>query len=267
MKIHSRFVLAGALCLAFVSAFAQPAPRMGGAGGPRGIILTGHMAKLFGTNSAFSATLDMQSSGLSDTVSGKLFADAGKTRFEVDMTQVMSKMPPQVLAQIRTMGMDKTVIIALPDQKATYTVYPGMKAYVQSALAEADAATAESDFKMEATELGKESVDGHPCVKNKVVVTGPEGTNYESTVWNAEDLKQFPIKIEHIERGMPVTLLFKDLQLTKPDADLFTPPAAYAKYDDMRALMQATTMRSMTNGGMGGLPPGHPPITHPPVGQ
>ena len=41
---------------------------------------------------------------------------------------------------------------------------------------------ASDKFKLEATELGKETVAGHPCVKNKVIVTDDKGDKHESTV-------------------------------------------------------------------------------------
>ena len=67
---------------------------------------------------------------------------------------------------------------------------------------------APGDFKVEMTEIGKETVDGHPCVKNKVVVTDKENKKHESTVWNATDLKNFPIKIQTQEQGGNATMLF-----------------------------------------------------------
>ena len=65
---------------------------------------------------------------------------------------------------------------------------------------------------METTELGKDTVDGHPCVKNKVIVTDNEGSKHESTVWNATDLKNFPVKIETDRTGrQTMTMLFKNV--------------------------------------------------------
>jgi hypothetical protein len=61
-------------------------------------------------------------------------------------------------------------------------IYPGLQAYVQMPPPDPDAAKPASDFKSEATELGKETVDGHACVKNKVVVTDKAGTARQSTV-------------------------------------------------------------------------------------
>jgi len=49
-----------------------------------------------------------------------------------------------------------------------------------------------------------------------------------------------------------MTMLFKDVNLAKPDAGLFDPPSNYTKYDSMQAMMQAVMMKRM--GGMG-MPP------------
>jgi len=86
---------------------------------------------------------------------------------------------------MKQMGMDKTVRILRPDKKVEYLIYPGLQAYVEEAIKNADAARPESDYTVETTELGKETVDGHACVKNKVTVTDKEGKKHECTVWNA----------------------------------------------------------------------------------
>jgi hypothetical protein len=64
----------------------------------------------------------------------------------------------------------------------------------------------------------------HPCVKNKIVVTDDKGKKNESIVWNATDLKSFPVKIETTDDGTKLTMIFKDVKLTKPDATLFEVP-------------------------------------------
>jgi hypothetical protein len=86
------------------------------------------------------------------------------------------------------------------------------------------------------------------------VVTDKEGTKHESTVWNATDLKKFPVEIQTTESGGDVTMLFKNVSLTKPAASLFDPPADFKKYDNIQQLMQQEMMKRM-GGGMG-RPPG-----------
>lgn len=256
MKNRFGLLITLAASLTLLPAYAQFAGPPGGIamGGPHGPEFGGAMEKIFGANSAFTATMQMQTkdnSGQTITIPGKIAVDDGKSRFEMDMTQMKGhKMNGQEMTQMKSMGLDRMVMITLPDKQTSFIVYPGMKAYVAATMHNPEAAKPASDFKMDVTELGKDTVDGHPCVKNKVVVTDKEGNKHESTVWNATDIKNFPVKIETQERGNTMTMLFKDVKLTKPDASEFSPPSDYKKYDNMGTMMQQEIMKRM-GGGMG----------------
>jgi hypothetical protein len=190
------------------------------------------------------------------TMPGKIAYDSGNSRFEMNLSDAKGgQMPPGAAEHMKAMGMDKTVTITRGDKKATYLVYPGLSAYVEMPLRDSDASKPDSAFKMEPTELGKETVDGHPCVKKKVVVTDDQGNKREYTVWNATDLKDFPVRIETSEQGHNMTMAFKNVKTTKPDAALFDAPTDFKKYDNTGTLMQQEMMKKM--GGMG-MPPGHP---------
>lgn len=251
MKSAFRFVLIGTLCLTVVSARAQFGP---GRGGPPSPSFSGSMAKLFGENSSFSANVEMQmamdSGGEPMVMPGKIAVSEGKSRFEASMA---GKMPQQ----FAKMGMDKTVMIARPDKKVTYMIFPSMQAYCEMPIADPEVAKPQSDFKIETTELGRETLEGHPCIKNKAVVTDSEGNKHEATLWNATDLNKFPIKIEQNDQGRSGTILFKDIKLGKPDAGLFEPPTDYTKYDNMQAMMQQVMMKKYGIGAGG--PPQRPP--------
>ena len=255
MKILNTLLLTSALTFALALSNAQPGPR-GGMGDPPPCPKFGAaMAKLFGENNAFSANLEFQmteKSGGTTTMPGKLAYAEGKSRFEVDMTKVKSaQMPPGAGEQLKEMGMDKMLAISRPDKKISYMVYPSMNAHVETPLKDADSDKTESDSKVEVTELGREKIDGHDCLKNKVVVTDKDGTTHESTVWNASDLKKFPVKIESIEDGNNVVKLFKDVKLANPDSALVDPPTGSTKYDNMMTLMQTEMMKRL--GGAGGF--------------
>ena len=217
------------------------------------------MGKLFGDNQAFSASMVLQSTDSSSNISimpGKISFDAGKSRFEVNMTEVQSKlMPAGVAAQLKPMGLDQMVMVARPDKKAAYLVYPGMQSYVQTVVSDAESSATNGDYKVETTELGKETVDGHPCVKNKIIVTGKDGAKHESTVWNAKDLKNFPVKIQTAD----TTMLFKNVVLARPAASLFETPPDYTRYDDMQTMVQQQIIKRMSGGlpGASGAPPGN----------
>jgi len=261
MKKHIHILTAAVLSLILIPAHAQPGMR-GGMGGPQsGPRFGGDMAKIFGENSSYTANLEMHApggaGGAEVIMPGKLAYLEGKSRFEMDMTEMKGgNMPAQAAAQMKQMGMDKIITISRPDKNTTCLIYPGLQAYVENPIQDADAAKPASDFKSEVTELGKETVDGHACVKNKVIVTDKAGKAHESTVWNATDLKKFPVKIETSEGGKTTTMLFKDVKFDRPDAAQFEPPAGFKKYDNMMTMMQQEMMKRM-GGGMG-MPPGQP---------
>jgi Domain of unknown function (DUF4412) len=253
MKRHLCLLVLAALCLSFVPVLAQP-----GSQPLSGPTFNGAMDKLFGDNQAFTATLELQitdETGKIIAMPGQISFDAGKSRFESNMSAMQGiKVSPQGAVQMKALGLDQTIEITRPDKKTGYLIYPGMQSYVEHALSDADTAAAPGDYKMSVTELGHETVNGHPCVKNKVVVTDPKGNNHESTVWNATDLKQFPVKIEVKEAGRTTTMLFKDISLAKPDASLFEVPAGYTAYDNAQTMMRQQIMKRMGHG-TGSFPP------------
>jgi hypothetical protein len=234
---------------------AQP----GGMGGP---MFGGSMIKLFGDNQAFSADLEIHAGaagGDMATMPGKMAFDSGKSRFEMNVSDAKGgQIPPDAAAHMKEMGMDKTVMISRPDEKMAYLIYPDLSSYATLPLDDPEATKPVSAFKMQTTELGKETVDGHPCVKNKAVVTDESGKTHESTLWNATDLKTFPVKMEMTEQGQTVTLLFKNVKIAKPDAVGFSVPTKFQKYDSLMALMQHEMAKRMGGAGGGGMPPGHP---------
>ena len=192
---------------------------------------------------------------------GKISYDTGKSRFELNLTDIKGgNMPPNAAAQMKSMGLDEMVTIALPDKKIVYLIYPGLQSYVEMPMPKADSVSTNSDYKMEATEIGKETMDGHPCVKNKVIVTGKDGVKHESTVWNATDLKQFPVKIQTADGGDEVIMLFKNISLGKPAAGSFEAPSGYTKYDNVQTLMQQQIMKRMGGAAGGGM---GTPLNHP----
>lgn len=249
MKIKKLVLLVSSIALAAL-VHAQPG------GGMNSSMFGGSMGKLFGDNPGFSADVEIQMAAGAQNMSvpAKISYDSGKSRFEMSLSEAKgSQLPPGTIEHAKAMGVDKTVMISQPDTKTSYLVYPGLSAYAPIPFQDPAAAKPLSSFKMETTELGKETVGGHPSVKNKVVVTSDQGKSDEFTVWNATDLNKFPVKIEMAEQGHTVTMLFQNVKASKPDAALFAPPAGYTKYDSPQDLIQQEMMKRMGN-----APGGHP---------
>jgi hypothetical protein len=226
-------------------------------GGAPGVPQFGNgMEKLFGDNQAFSATLQMQmnSTGSPMTMSGKMSFDKGSSRTEMDMADMKGGgLPPDAMTQMKSMGLDRMVTISQSNKKVVYVVYPNAQSYTEMTPPDSAAATTNTDSKVEITELGKETVAGHPCVKNKAVVTDKQGEKHEFTVWNATDLKNFPVKIEMNEQGSAITVSYQNISFAKPDASLFSPPTGFTKYDSVQEMMQSVMMKKI--GGGIGFPP------------
>lgn len=247
MKVQRLVVLITALALT-VSIHAQP--------GQMGIAMFGgSMARLFGENSAFSADLEIEMTVGNQiaTMTGKVAFDSGKSRVERSLSGATgNQAEPGAAEHMKANGMDRTITISRPDMKTSYLIYPGLSAYASMSLQDPNATKPASSFKVESTELGKDTVDGHECVKNKVVVTDDQGKAREFTTWNATDLNKFPVKIQMNEQGREMTMLFKNVKTSRPDAALFEPPTDYRKYDSPQALMQQEIMKRMGN-----MPQGH----------
>jgi hypothetical protein len=249
MKKQNVIVVAALLCFAECSTQAQFGG-LGGAPQAGGPSLSGPMSKLFAENSAFSASMEMQTkdpkTAESVIMPGKIDFLDGKSRFELNMTQVKgARMSPEVAGQLSAMGMSEMIAISRPDKKVTYLVYPGLKSYAEQPMAAQEAVTPEAKFKMEVSEVGKEILDGHPCVKNKVMMTGDDGKKHEFTVCNASDLKKFPVKIDMMEDGNAATLTFKGVKFEKPEASLFDPPTDFRRYESVQTMMMQGMMKMM----------------------
>lgn len=230
---------------AFLARTAVAQPGLGAAPGGQSGGVDAALFNFFGDTKAFSAKADMKMEGKQKVSMVMSFAlrDA-KLRTEVDMTQMKSaEMPAEAMAAMKQMGMDRMVTIMDSGKKSIRLIYPGLKSYTEMPIPKEQAATLDQKPKIEKTALGKETIDGHPCVKNKVVVTGGDGKPQEAIVWNASDLKDFPVQLEMTHEGNKTTLRYQDIKLATPDAKLFETPAGFTKYESMQALMQGAMMK------------------------
>ena len=206
-------------------------------------------SKLFGEHKAFSADMDMEMTeqGSKDGLStpAKISYLEGKSRLELDLTRAKGpQLPSGMGEQLKAMGMGEMTMISQDGKTSSYLVYPSLQAYAIIPTPN-NKEQDESKIKMESTELGKETVEGQPCIKNKVVITEPDGTKSEATVWNATALKKFPVRIETAKDTTKVRMTFRNVKLAKPDAKLFDPPSNYKKYENVQSMMQEAIMKSI----------------------
>jgi hypothetical protein len=244
-QVRCSVFLAG-LLLAGTAAQAQ----MPGAGAPAG--MSAALIKLFGDVKAFTAKAEIQVLDASQKERATMpmdFALLDKMiRVQLDLTQMKSSdMPAGAAEQLKSMGMAQVVSIVRPDKKVAYVIYPEQKMMMTMPLPKSDTDAAEKDTKLQKTALGKETVDGHSCVKNKVLMTDEKGTNVEAITWNASDLKDFPVQIQTQEKENTSIIRFKQVQFTKPDAKQFEVPAGYTQYSSPQEMMQGMMKKMMEN--------------------
>jgi hypothetical protein len=198
------------------------------------------LLKLFGDITAFNAKADVQVLDASDKETARMPMDFSlldkRIRLEIDLTQVKSSdMPPGAAASLRQMGMANVISLFQPDKKRAFVIYPDQRILLKIE----DADLAANTSKSTKTTMGQETVDGHACVKNKVVITGDKGQSVEAITWNATDLKDFPVQIQTKEAGKTSFIRFSHVRFDPLEAKLFEPPSNFAEYTDQVELVQA----------------------------
>ncbi len=215
--------------------------------------VSGGLVKLFGTQSGFSARTDVQvlDTNRQETLRTPMnFALLdGKVRMDFEMTLMRGKaVQPAIVNGMKQIGLDRVASIIRLDKRITHVLFAGAASYVDMEISPADAEAAEKNVQVQRTALGKETLDKHPCTKNKMVVRNAKGmTLLEATTWNAEDLKDFPVQIAVQAKEGTTIMHFTQIQLARPAAAQFEVPASYTKYGSAETLMLAATQKQMTS--------------------
>jgi len=132
-------------------------------------------------------------------------------------------------------GKDKTrmetaegITITRMDKKVVWILMPRDKMYMEQAFdpKKAPATSEKVDNEVERKLLGKETIDGKPAEKYKVVYTqnGKKETIYQ---WIAAGL-QMPLKIAAADNSWAME--YKNIQTAKQPDSLFEIPAGYQKF-------------------------------------
>jgi hypothetical protein len=234
-------------------------------GGPRNYG-SEQLAKIFGQTDAFTAvaetTIQDKKHGTPIQMEVAYAFLKGKLRTEMDLSKMKGPdMPADASEQMKQMGMDKTVNIYNTATRTMYLMYPGLKAYCEMTPPNTAGVTNEPP-KFEITNLGKETIDGHACEKNKITVLDKDGASHDIIAWQATDLNKFPIKTEMTESGSTITTHFRAIELSAPAASLFEPPANFKRYGSIQEMMMSSMQQMMqgmpSHGQMphrGGMPP------------
>lgn len=234
------FVCLALGCLAEACLFAQ----LDGPGSPG---VTASLIRLFGTNTAFTAQAEVQILGPDQKervgLPMVLTRLDSKIRVEVDMARMRNREQPDALARLAPLGLDRVVSLIRPEQRTTWVAFPKLQAGVKLAMPRPEADAFLKKAKVERTSLGREKMAGHPCQKQRVIITDDRGQRHEATVWVATDLRELPVCVATREGNDTVVMRLTQVQFTRADAKAFEPPAGYTEYADMQALMAGPAVK------------------------
>jgi hypothetical protein len=104
--------------------------------------------------------------------------------------------------------------------------------------------TVESAGQLDITKEGvAEEVNGHPCHRCEAEVVLLSGLKSHLTLWQADDARHFPVRIEAVEGPSRMTLDFSEIRLEYPAQELFMPPDGFVPYASSVALMNELIVR------------------------
>jgi hypothetical protein len=89
----------------------------------------------------------------------------------------------------------------------------------------------------------QEEANGHPCRRVEALVQSSDGSVERFKVWQAQDARNFPVRISTPPGPRQMVLDFSNLRLELPDATLFSPPDGFMRYDSSVALMNELIIR------------------------
>lgn len=93
---------------------------------------------------------------------------------------------------------------------------------------------------------GAESIQEHPCHRVLVDLALNNGAIAKFLEWQADDLRQFPLRVRSLNGPAPVTIEFSDVRLELAAPQLFNPPEGFTQYASSVALMNELMMRQST---------------------
>lgn len=191
------------------------------------------------------ATLVVASSGLVEAQDTWDFPDLSATQVITPGRHEVSMKVYRSGSTVRVEESSKMATLYVPADKKVYrlTEYPdGSRSCVVMKSEQAKMLLSPLEMlngtNLKRTPAGTEVVEGHSCKVETVVVTRPDGKTLESKVWEAEDLKGVPVKIEsQTDRGRFMAV-YRDIVFATPDRALFTPPSKCTPFEKMGTVVE-----------------------------
>ena len=128
-------------------------------------------------------------------------------------------------------GGEKMLMITRQDKKVAWTLMPSEKMYMETSIAQTGDKTDISQYKIEQTVVGPETINGISTTKSKIIMTGPKGEKMGGFMWTTKEnilVKMDAISVDKQQKHRYKTEL-TNLKIGKQDPSLFEVPAGYQK--------------------------------------
>ena len=93
------------------------------------------------------------------------------------------------------------------------------------------------------TQAAAQKIGGHACATEEATVQLSDGSQTVFQVWQATDLKGFPVRISATSNAAPLAVSLSKIRLEPPTADLFAPPEGFTRYDSPEMMADELVMR------------------------
>lgn len=223
----------------------------------RAPFLAAAFSEFFSDSREFTARaeLSLPNRNPGDSIPIGLAMSEGRMRWQLNMAQVRSAhFPSEGVALFKQMKMDSMILYLQPNANLM-AAFPRMKAWVETPMPKATTIQEEAQAKiggMRKTPVGKETVDGHPCIKYRLTVPEDNDPNQVAVTWEAADLNDLPIRMMVKTDGQVYGVQLRNIRPGKPDQRLFQPPPGYTKRDSFTSLIQEGLLQNMANSEFGG---------------
>ena len=166
----------------------------------------------------------------------------GNFRAELDPQKPKDRKPADSGGGSFGRGLNQISYITSAEQPVMWMVYSALRGFVEK---DDPLADYRATPRVEKSDLGKDTVDGHPCTKRQVVVTATSGASNAFTVWEADDLNGVPVEILFAKDETKIKVMLSDISTNLPDADLFRVPDTMKRYDSQDELMTAYVIQML----------------------
>lgn len=126
--------------------------------------------------------------------------------------------------------LEDMVMIVRRDKKVIWQLMPEMKKYMENPIGKAEKSADDlSEYKVEQTVIGPDTIEGMKTTKYKVVMTDKSGDRYTGLMWATKDgiMVKLDAEGKHGGRKMKMKNYLRNIKIAKQDPKLFEIPAGY----------------------------------------